>query len=92
MVSNGNVLIAPTVAVPEGRVHTLLQHEIGTHVVTHVNGSNQPLRLLGAGLADYDETQEGLAVFAEYLAGGLTRETTASTGGTGRRRSSDGRR
>ncbi len=72
MVSNGNVLIAPTVAVPEGRVHTLLQHEIGTHVVTHVNGSNQPLRLLGAGLADYDETQEGLAVFAEYLAGGLT--------------------
>jgi uncharacterized protein (TIGR02421 family) len=72
MVSYGNVLIAPTVAVPEGRVNALLQHEIGTHVVTHVNGSHQPLRLLGAGLADYDETQEGLAVFAEYLAGGLT--------------------
>jgi uncharacterized protein (TIGR02421 family) len=33
---------------------------------------HQPLRLLGAGLADFDETQEGLAVFAEYLAGGLT--------------------
>jgi uncharacterized protein (TIGR02421 family) len=72
MVSNGNVLIAPTVAVPEGRVDGLLQHEVGTHVVTHVNGVNQPLRLLGAGLADYDETQEGLAVFAECLAGGLT--------------------
>jgi uncharacterized protein (TIGR02421 family) len=72
MVSNGNVLIAPTVAVPEGRVEALLHHEVGTHVVTHVNGVHQPLRLLGAGLADYDETQEGLAVFAEYLAGGLT--------------------
>ena len=73
MVSNGNVLLAPTLVVPESRVHSLLQHEVGTHVVTHVNGSSQPLRLLGAGLADYDETQEGLAVFAEYLAGGLTR-------------------
>ena len=72
MVSNGNLLIAPTVTVPESRVHALLQHEVGTHIVTHVNGSHQPLRLLGAGLADNDETQEGLAVFAEYLAGGLT--------------------
>jgi uncharacterized protein (TIGR02421 family) len=30
------------------------------------------LRLLAAGLAGYDETQEGLAVLAEHLAGGLT--------------------
>ena len=53
-------------------MQSLLQHEIGTHIVTHVNGSCQPLRLLGAGLAGYDETQEGLAVLAEHLAGGLT--------------------
>ena len=72
MVSNGNLLIAPTVVVPGERVHALLQHEIGTHIVTHVNGSHQPIRLLGAGLAGYDETQEGLAVFVEYLVGGLT--------------------
>ena len=72
MVVNGNVLIAPTVSVPASRADALLQHEIGTHVVTHVNGSRQPLRLLGAGLAGCDETQEGLAVFAEYLVGGLT--------------------
>jgi uncharacterized protein (TIGR02421 family) len=72
MVSNGNLLIAPTAVVPSHRVHALLQHEIGTHIVTHINGSCQPLRLLGAGLAGYDETQEGLAVLAEYLAGGLT--------------------
>jgi len=72
MVSNGNLLIAPTVVVSSERVHALLQHEIGTHIVTHVNGSHQPIRLLGAGLAEYDETQEGLAVFVEYLVGGLT--------------------
>jgi uncharacterized protein (TIGR02421 family) len=72
MVSNGDLLIAPTAVVPSHRVHALLQHEIGTHVVTHVNGSCQPLRLLGVGLAGCDETQEGLAVLAEFLAGGLT--------------------
>ena len=72
MVSNGDLLIAPTAVIPSHRVNALLQHEIGTHIVTHVNGSCQPLRLLGAGLAGYDETQEGLAVLAEHLAGGLT--------------------
>ena len=72
MVSNGNLLIAPTAVVPSHRVYALLQHEIGTHIVTHVNGSSQPLRLLGAGLAGYDETQEGLAVLAEHLAGGFS--------------------
>ena len=92
MVVNGNVLIAPTATVPAARVDALLQHEIGTHVVTHVNGSHQPLRLLGAGLAGYDETQEGLAVFAEYLVGGLTRATAASARRTRRRRPPDDRR
>ncbi|MDP2400706.1 MAG: DUF1704 domain-containing protein, partial [Actinomycetota bacterium] len=52
----------------------LLQHEIGTHVVTHHNGRAQPLRLLALGLPGYDELQEGLAVLGEYLAGGLTPE------------------
>ena len=72
MVCDGSLLIAPTAVVPSQRVHALLQHEIGTHIVTHINGSCQPMRLLGAGLAGYDETQEGLAVLAEHLAGGLT--------------------
>ena len=72
MVSNGDVLIAPTARVSPSRVTALLQHEIGTHVVTYVNGAHQPLRLLAAGLAGYEETQEGLAVLAEHLVGGLT--------------------
>jgi hypothetical protein len=49
----------------------LLHHEIGTHVVTYQNGAKQRLALLTIGLPGYDETQEGLAVLAEYLTGGL---------------------
>ena len=72
MVSNGDVLIAPTARISAARAEALLQHEIGTHVVTYVNGAHQPLRVLASGLAGHEETQEGLAVFAEYLVGGLT--------------------
>ena len=71
MVSNGDVLVGVSTTVAPSRVDALLQHEIGTHVVTHVNGSRQPLRVLAAGLAGYEETQEGLAVLAEHLVGGL---------------------
>ena len=72
MVSNGDVLIAPTCRVPVSRIEALLHHEVGTHVVTHVNGAHQPLHVLASGLAGHDETQEGLAVLAEHLVGGLT--------------------
>ena len=72
MVSAGNLLVGRHMAIPEDRVDALLQHEIGTHVVTYWNGRAQPLRLLASGLARHDELQEGLGVFAEYLVGGLT--------------------
>jgi uncharacterized protein (TIGR02421 family) len=72
MVTNGDVLIASSATVAPSRVKALLQHEVGTHVVTFVNGTHQPLHLLGAGLAGYEETQEGLAVLAEHLVGGLS--------------------
>ncbi len=72
MVSAGNLLVGRGMAIPEDRVEALLQHEVGTHVVTYWNGRSQPLRLLASGLARHDELQEGLAVFAEYLVGGLT--------------------
>jgi len=72
MVSNGDVLVAPTARVAVGRLEALLHHEVGTHVVTHVNGAHQPLHVLASGLAGHEETQEGLAVLAEHLVGGLT--------------------
>jgi uncharacterized protein (TIGR02421 family) len=71
MVSFGRLLIPESAAFRANRVEPLLHHEIGTHVVTYQNGARQPLAMLTIGLPGYDETQEGLAVLAEYLTGGL---------------------
>ena len=71
MVSFGRLLIPESAAFRADRVDPLLHHEVGTHVVTFQNGARQPLTLLTIGLPGYDETQEGLAVLAEYLTGGL---------------------
>lgn len=71
MVSFGQLLIPETAAIRADRVDALLHHEVGTHVVTYQNGARQPLTMLTTGLPGYDETQEGLAVLAEYLIGGL---------------------
>ena len=72
MVSNGQLLVGRNSSVARARVNAVLQHEVGTHVVTHFNGRCQPLRILYNGLAGYDELQEGLAVLSEYLVGELT--------------------
>lgn len=72
MVEGHDLLVGADTSVHPDRVYPLLQHEVGTHLLTHVNGSHQPLKLLEVGLAGYEETQEGLAVLAEYLVGGLS--------------------
>jgi uncharacterized protein (TIGR02421 family) len=71
--TGGNLLIGRETAIAARRVEALLQHEVGTHLVTYYNGQAQPLRLLRVGLAGYDSLQEGLAVLSEYLVGGLGR-------------------
>jgi len=71
LVSEGNLMIGRELRLRADRVIPLVHHEVGTHVLTYINGSAQPLKQLSMGLAGYDEFQEGLAVFAEYLAGGL---------------------
>jgi uncharacterized protein (TIGR02421 family) len=71
MVSNGNLLIGASVSISPRRAQALVQHEIGTHVLTHHNGSVQPLRLLATGLAGYEELQEGIAVASEAMVNGL---------------------
>ena len=73
MVSNGNLLVSTALGIPSSRVEALIQHEVGTHVLTYHNGRAQKLRLLYVGLAGYEALQEGLAVLAEYLVGGLSR-------------------
>lgn len=72
MVSGDVLLIGPETKVQRQRAQALLHHEVGTHLVTQANGSHQPIKVLGVGLAGYDETQEGLAVLAEIACGGLT--------------------
>jgi uncharacterized protein (TIGR02421 family) len=71
MVENGDLFIGADTTVAVSRIDQLLQHEIGVHVLTHVNGSAQPLRMFAVGLAGYEATQEALGVLAEHLCGGL---------------------
>ena len=71
MVSHGRFLIPASAVFRSRRVDALIQHEVGTHVVTYENGRAQPLKLLTVGLPGYDETQEGLALLAEFVCGGL---------------------
>ena len=71
MVSHGNFLIGKGAKVSSGRVRAALAHEIGTHALTWHNGRMQPFRELQEGMAGYEPMQEGLAVLAEYLVGGL---------------------
>jgi uncharacterized protein (TIGR02421 family) len=73
LVSGGRLCIRPSLCLDARRADALLQHEVGTHLLTYFNGSRQPLRLLASGLARYGSLQEGLAVLSEHLVGGLTR-------------------
>lgn len=72
MVSGGRLLISRNTTMARDRVEALLSHEVGVHLLTYFNGSAQGLRLFRSGLAGYEGVQEGLAVLAEYLVGGMT--------------------
>ncbi|WP_449396157.1 flavohemoglobin expression-modulating QEGLA motif protein [Devosia riboflavina] len=72
MVSNGSLLISRNTKMARDRVEALLSHEVGVHLLTYFNGSGHGLRLFRSGLAGYEGAQEGLAVLAEFLAGGMT--------------------
>ncbi len=43
----------------------LIEHEIKTHALRHHNGSRSELKLLGTGLRNYIEGEEGLATYRE---------------------------
>ncbi|MBW8241824.1 DUF1704 domain-containing protein [Muricauda oceani] len=72
MVSQGDLYIPSDFEIRKEEADALIQHEVGVHALTYFNGKQQPLSQLSVGLADYDTMQEGLAVFFEYLAGGLS--------------------
>lgn len=72
MVSKSKLLINDQMTLDPNRCDALIQHEIGTHILTYCNGKSQPLKQMYEGFEGYDQLQEGLAVVAEYLVGGLT--------------------
>lgn len=72
MVSKSHLLVGDTLEIDAFRAEALIQHEVGTHILTYCNGRRQPLQQMYAGLDGYDQMQEGLAVLHEYLVGGLT--------------------
>lgn len=52
----------------EHRINKLIAHEIETHVLTNENGKKQPYAIFQNGLANYLQTQEGLAIYNQELA------------------------
>ncbi|MGA8855447.1 MAG: tyrosine/phenylalanine carboxypeptidase domain-containing protein [Christiangramia sp.] len=72
MVSHGELYVPADYKMNRVEAEALIQHEVGTHILTYYNGSNQPLDQLSIGLADYDPLQEGLAVMSEFMVDGLT--------------------
>jgi len=72
LVSKGHLMIGHNSRFLESRIAGTLAHEVGTHIVTYVNGKAQPFHQFHSGMADYEPLQEGLAVLAEYLVGELS--------------------
>jgi len=56
----------------KNQLQVLANHEIGVHLVTTFNAVNQPLHIFSNGFPNNVETQEGLAVYSEYMSGCLT--------------------
>ncbi len=73
MVSSNRLYVSTATRMPRHRIEPLLHHEVGIHLLTFVNGSEQGLTIFKRGLAGYEGIQEGLGVFAEWAVGGLTR-------------------
>jgi uncharacterized protein (TIGR02421 family) len=59
-------------AFSDNEIAVLSNHEIGVHMVTTMNGLLHPLKIFSHGFPNNVETQEGLAVFSEYMSGSLT--------------------
>lgn len=72
MVAQDCLFVSTSAGVSRSRLASLLHHEVGTHLLTYFNGRQQMFQQLCVGLAGYEPLQEGLAVLAEYLTGGLT--------------------
>ncbi|MFD2968939.1 flavohemoglobin expression-modulating QEGLA motif protein [Sphingobacterium bambusae] len=74
MVNHGVLNISKQYRISRKRAQALIQHEVGTHIITYFNGKEQTFSLFRQGVPGYEQLQEGLAVLAEYMVDGLTNE------------------
>ena len=51
----------------KNQLKVLTNHEIGVHMVTTFNGLSHPLKVFSNGFPNNVETQEGLAVYSEFM-------------------------
>ncbi len=70
--SRQTILFKPDAKFTRTEINALIEHEIGVHMVTTMNSSEQELKIFNLGLPLNTLTQEGLALLAEYLSGNLT--------------------
>lgn len=60
---NNRLFLRKDAMFTEARIENLIIHEIETHILTAENGKTQTYELFKRGLANYLETQEGLAIY-----------------------------
>ncbi|MFC1655295.1 tyrosine/phenylalanine carboxypeptidase domain-containing protein [Patescibacteria group bacterium] len=60
---NNRLFIRKGAEFTQSRLENLIIHEIETHILTAENGKSQAYELFNRGLANYLETQEGLAIY-----------------------------
>lgn len=68
------LVLRKTHSYSKNQLDVLTNHEIGVHMVTTFNGLLQPLKVFSNGFPNNVETQEGLAVYSEFMSGSLTIE------------------
>ncbi len=69
------IYVNPDICYTADEVGRLKVHEVMVHVYRGANGRRQPFGIFAEGLAGYDETEEGLAIAAEEVAGCLKTDT-----------------
>ncbi|EMD77565.1 flavohemoglobin expression-modulating QEGLA motif protein [Vibrio diabolicus] len=69
LVSGSRVKINHAAYITTDELEALVHHEMGVHLLTTLNGRQQPLKVLSLGCPANTNTQEGLAILCEYLSG-----------------------
>lgn len=60
---NNRLFIRKGAKFTKERIESLIVHEIETHIITAANGKMQPYEIFNRGLANYLQTQEGMAMW-----------------------------